>query len=324
MATRTASALAILSAIVTASVMCTAQNANADLVTYCVGSGGAVTVPNDLFVPAGESCSLRGTTVTGDVRVAAGGNLVVSGGTINGAVGVAANGYLDATDTRIDGDVTLAAGGFGLFLTNTDAGGVVLQPRGSATIEGFLFAEHGSKVDRGVTAGVGEVSVTDSEVLGNVSTNAAYFTDLHNTFVDGTVSVLNNATGSVVCGSAVQGKATFAGNVGGVQLGPNGGLDTCASGGYFARDVSISNTTGGRTTLDDNMINGSLVLTANNPVAAVANNNKIRNGIVGDHSAQAAAKAASAESPRGTARERAQQRLAQVGASVAVKGKARL
>lgn len=324
MATRTASALAIVSAVITASVMCTAQNANADLVTYCVGSGGPVTVPNDLFVPSGESCSLRGTTVTGDVRVAAGGNLVINGGTVNGAVGVAANGYLDATDARIDGDVTLAAGGFGLFLKNTDAGGVVLQPKGSAAVEGFLFAEQGSKVDGNVTSGVGEVAVTDSEVVGNVSTNGAYFTDLHGAFVDGTLSVLNNGTGSVVCGSAVQGKTTFAGNVGGVQLGPNGGLDSCASGGYFARDVSVSNTTGGRTTLDDNVVNGALTLTANNPVAEVADNNRVRNGIVGDHSAPAAAKAASGEHTRGTARERAQDRLAQVGASVAVKGEARL
>ncbi|HEX6339830.1 hypothetical protein [Umezawaea sp.] len=324
MATRTAPTLAILSAILTASVVCTAQSASADLVTYCVGSGGAVTVPNDLFVPEGQSCSLRGTTITGDVRVAAGGNLVVNGGTVNGAVAVAANGYLDATDSRIDGAVTLAAGGFGVFLKNTDTGGVVVQPKGSATVEGFLFAEQGSKVDGAVTAGVGEVSVTDSEVTGGVSTNGAYFTDLHGTFVDGTLSVLNNATGSVVCGSAVQGRATFAGNVGGVQLGPNGGLDSCASGGYFARDVAISNTTGGRTTLDDNVVNGSLTLTANNPVAEVADNNRVRNGIVGDRTGPSAGKADATERTRGTARQRAEDRLAQVGTSVAAKGTARL
>ena len=324
MAARTASTFAISIALVTASVVGTAPSASADLVTYCVGSGGAVTVPNDLFVPAGESCSLRGTTVTGDVRVAAGANLVISGGRVNGAVAVAADGYLDATDTRVDGAVTLAAGGFGVFLKNSDTGGVVLQPKGSAAIEGFLFAERGSKVDGTVTAGVGEVVLTDSEVTGNVGTNGAYFTDVHGTFVDGTLSVLNNATGSVVCGSAVQGKSTFAGNVGGVQLGPNGGLDTCASGGYFARDVSVSNTTGGRTTLDDNVINGALTLTANTPVGEVAANNRIRGGVVGERSEPTAAKAATAEGTRGTAKERAANRLARVDAAVAVKGKARL
>lgn len=322
MGRRTASALATVSAIVTASVMCTAQNAHADLVMYCVGSGGAVTVPSDLYVPPGESCSLRGTTVTGNVRVAAGANLVINGGTVNGAVQVAADGYFDSTDTRVDGRITLAAGGFGLFLSNTDAGGVVVEPKGSATIEGFLFAERGSKVDGDVTAGVGEVSVTGSEITGDVSTNAAYFTDLHDTFVDGTLSVLNNATGSVVCGSAVGGRATFAGNLGGVQLGPNGGLDSCASGGYFARDVAISNTTAGRTTLDDNIVNGALSLTANNPVAEVAANNSIRGGIVGDHTAPTVSTAA--DGLRGTAGERARERRARAGASTAAKGAARL
>ncbi|TQM79303.1 hypothetical protein FHX81_1606 [Saccharothrix saharensis] len=322
MARRTAPALATLSAIVTASVLCTAQNAHADLVMYCVGSGGAVTVPSDLYVPPGESCALTGTTVTGNVRVAAGANLVITGGTVNGAVRVAADGYFDSTDTGVDGGITLASGGFGLYLSNTDVGGVVVEPKGTATIEGFLFVERGSTVDGDLTAGVGEVSVTGSEVTGDVSTTAAYFTDLHDSFVDGALSVLNNPTGSVVCGTAVGGRATFAGNLGGVQLGPNGGLDSCASGGYFARDVGISNTTGGRTTLDDNIVNGVLRLTANNPVAEVAANNSIRGGVVGDHSAPSFA--AAADGVRGTAGERARERRARAGASAAVEGAARL
>jgi hypothetical protein len=323
MARRTASALATLSAIVTASVMFTAQNANADLVMYCVGSGGPVTVPSDLFVPAGESCSLDGTTITGNVRVAAGANLIVKGGTIAGTVQVAKDGYLDTTDTKINGQVTLAAGGFGMFLRNTDSGRVVVQPKGATTIEGFLFVEQGSKIDGNVNSSVGEVRIDDTEVTGNISTSGAYFTDLHGSFVDGTVSVLNNATGSVVCGNAVQGKSTFAGNLGGVQLGPNGGLDSCASGGYFARDVVISNTTG-RSSLDDNIINGKLELTANAPASEVAANNRIRGGIVGDHSDPAAARSAAAEGARGTGLQRSQARLAAATGEAVESGKARL
>ncbi|WP_199442114.1 hypothetical protein [Umezawaea beigongshangensis] len=322
MARRTASALAILGAVVTASVLC-APGAHADLVMHCVGNGGAVTVPSDLLVPAGESCSLQGTTVTGNVRVADGGNLVVRNGRVGGEIRVASDGYLDATDTRVDGGVTLAAGGFGVFLKNTDTGGVVVEPRGSAAVEGFLFAEQGTRIDGNVTAGVGEISVSDSEVTGNVSTSGAHFTDLHDTFVDGTLSVLNNTNGSVVCGSAVQGRTTFAGNLGGVQLGPNGGLDSCASGGYFARDVSISNTTG-RTTLDDTIVNGKLELTANAPVAEIAASSRVRGGIVGDHSVADAAGAAAAESVRGTAVQRAEERLARADASAAMRGRARL
>ncbi|MEV1118183.1 hypothetical protein AB0I91_24230 [Actinosynnema sp. NPDC049800] len=322
MTRRTAPALATLSAIVAASVLGAAQDARADLVMYCVGSGGAVTVPSDLYVPPGESCSLTGTTVTGNVRVAAGSNLVITGGTVNGSVKVAADGYLDSTDTKVDGGITLAAGGFGLYLNNTDVGGVVVEPKGTATIEGFLFVERGSRIDGDLTSGVGEVSVTGSEVTGDVGTTAAYFTDLHDSFVDGALSVLNNPTGSVVCGTAVGGRATFAGNLGGVQLGPNGGLDSCASGGYFARDVGISNTTGGRTTLDDNIVNGVLRLTANNPVAEVAANNSIRGGIVGDHSAPTLS--AAADGVRGTAEERARERRAQAAATTTAKGAARL
>jgi hypothetical protein len=309
MARRTTSALAVLSAMVTASVMFTAQNANADLVMYCVGSGGAVTVPSDLFVPAGESCSLDGTTITGNVRVAAGANLIAKNVTINGAVNVASNGYLDTTDTRVDGQVVLAAGGFGVFMRNTDSGRVVVQPKGAATIEGFLYVEQGSKVNGNVNSSVGEVRVDDTEVTGSISTSGTYFTDLHGSFVDGTVSVLNSVSGSVVCGNAVQGKATFAGNQGGVQLGPNGGLDSCASGGYFARDVVVSNTTG-RSSLDDNIINGKLELTANSPATEVAANNKVRLGITGEHTDPAAARMMSAEGARGNGQQRAQERLA--------------
>ncbi|MGM1060392.1 hypothetical protein [Saccharothrix sp. Mg75] len=323
MARRTASALATLSVVAAAAVL--APTAHAGLVTHCVGSGGAVTVPNDLLVPAGGSCSLAGTTVTGNVQVAAGANLVVTGGTVNGEVRVAADGYLDATDTRVDGQVVLAPGGFGVFLKNTGTGRVVVEPRGSAAADGFLFVEGGSSIDGDLTAGSGEVSVTGSEITGDVGTSGAYFTDLHDTFVDGALSVLNNATGSVVCGGAVQGRATFAGSLGGIQLGPNGALDTCASGGYFARDVVVSSTTG-RTTLHDNVINGELRLTANNPVAEVAADNRVRGGITGDHTAPAPAAGAALadDTARGTGGRRAQDRAAEARAEVAARGPAGL
>ncbi|GIJ46810.1 hypothetical protein Val02_36960 [Virgisporangium aliadipatigenens] len=293
---KTVVSLAVLAA--TASVLIAPTAAHAALVTYCVGEGGAVTVPNDLVVPAGESCALAGTTITGNVRVAAGASLVVQNGTIRGEVEIANDGYLDATNTTISGGTVLAAGGFGVFIKDSSSGGVTLRPKGSATVEGFLFVEN-STVDGVVNAQVGEVRLDRlTRVTGNVSTNGAYYTDVHDSFVDGTLSVLNNSTGSVVCGSAVQGRSTFAGNRGGVQLGPNGSLDGCASGGYFNRDVSITNTTGG-VTLDDNIINGQLQVSGNNPAARVATNNRIRGGVVGDTAAAGAA----ARSAGGTSRD---------------------
>jgi hypothetical protein len=317
---RTVSALAA-GAIATASVVLGAPSASADLVTQCIGTGGAVTLPTDLVVPAGKSCSLEGTTITGNVRVAAGANLVVNGGKISGELRVAADGYLDATNTTVNGQVVLAAGGFGIYLRDTTTGRVVVQPKGEATVEGFLFAE-GATVEGNVVSNVGEVRLDGSEITGSVSTTGAYYTDLHDSFVDGTLSVLNNATGSVVCGSAVQGKATFAGNLGGVQLGPNGALDSCDSGGYWARDVSVTNTTG-RVTLDDNIINGQLLVNTNNPAAEVATNNKIRGGVVGEQAGAApAARAAAAADRVSDSDQLAQDRRAAATQSAAKAGKA--
>jgi hypothetical protein len=324
MTRHTVAVLAALTAVATASVVgAAAPAARADLITICVGTGGPVTVPNDLQVPAGKSCSLEGTTVTGNVQVAAGANLVVAGGTISGEVRVAADGYLDAANTSIGGPIVLAAGGFGVFLNNSSAGSVTLRPKGSATIEGFLFVEN-TTISGSVNANVGEVRLDrTTQVTGNVATSGAYYTDVHDSFVDGTLSVLNNATGSVVCGSAVRGKATFAGNLGGVQLGPNGGLDGCASGGYWGRDVSITNTTGG-VTLDDNIVNGQLQVSGNNPAAQVAANNRIRGGVVGEHAAAATARAGATADRPVTGDDRAAARKATAESAADAAGQALL
>ncbi|MEU7926770.1 hypothetical protein [Micromonospora sp. NPDC049107] len=288
---RTVAKLATVSAVIAASVLAVAPTAHADLVTHCIGTGGAVTVPNDLLVPAGESCALTGTTITGNVTVAAGANLVVTGGRVSGEVRIAADGYLDATETTVDGQVVLAAGGYGVFLSDARTGALTVRPKGSATIDSFLFAE-ASTIGGNVTVGAGEVRLDQgTQVTRNVSSTGTYYTDVHDSFVDGTLSVLNSATGSVVCGSAVRGRATFAGNLGGVQLGPNGTLDSCASGGYWGADVSVTNTTGG-VTVDDNIINGQLTVTGNDPAAQVAANNRIRGGVTGDQAAPTANRAA--------------------------------
>ncbi|MEU4476379.1 hypothetical protein [Micromonospora sp. NPDC023888] len=293
---RTVAKLATVSAVIAASVLAVAPTAHADLVTHCIGTGGAVTVPNDLLVPAGESCALTGTTITGNVTVAAGANLVVAGGRVSGEVRVAADGYLDATETTIDGQVVLAAGGYGIFLSDASSGNVTVRPKGTATVDSFLFVE-GSTIVGTVNAGAGEVRLDrGTQVQRNLSSTGTYYTDVHDSFVDGTLSVLNSATGSVVCGSAVRGRATFAGNLGGVQLGPNGTLDSCASGGYWGTDVSVTNTTGG-VSVDDNIINGQLTVTGNDPVAQVAANNRIRGGVTGDQAAASSNRAARAAAP---------------------------
>jgi hypothetical protein len=232
---------------------------------------------------------------------------VITGGRISGDIQVAADGYLDAGDTAVGGGIDLASGGYGVFLRDSGTASITVRAKGAATIDSFLFTENAA-VDGTVTANAGEVRLDrTTEVTGNVSTAGTYYTDLHDSFVDGTLSVLNSATGSVVCGSAVRGRATFAGNLGGVQLGPNGALDGCASGGYWGRDVNISNTTGG-VTVDDTIIDGRLTTTANTPVARVAANNRVRGGLAGEQGAAAAKALARRGAPEREAR--AEQRAA--------------
>ncbi|WP_229074938.1 hypothetical protein [Actinoplanes sp. DH11] len=278
---------AVLATLSFAGLFVAAPAANAALVTHCVGTGGAVTVPNDLYVPAGESCALTGTIVTGNVSVAAGGNLVVSGGRFAGDVRIAGNGYFDASSTEVAGPVVLAAGGYGVFLKDATSGAVTVRAKGSTTVDSFLYAED-STITGTVNAQAGEVQVDRTSVEGNLTSTGTYYTDVHDSFVDGTLSVLNSATGSVVCGSSVRGKATFAGNLGGVQLGPNGALDSCASGGFWGRDVSVTSTTGG-VTIDDNIIDGALTATGNTPVAKIADTNRVRRGVVTDPAPAASA-----------------------------------
>ncbi len=310
------------SALAVGSVVSVAPAANADLVTYCVGTGGAVTVPGDLFVPPGESCQLDGTTVTGNVRVAAGASLVVKGGTFQRDVQIAADGYYDGTSTAVTGQITLASGGFGIFMQDGGAASVTVQPKGTSSTEGFLFLNH-VMVNGNVVTSVGDVLVDEgTKINGNLSSDGAFYTDLRDSFVDGTLSVSNNAAGSVVCGAAVQGTSTFTGNQTGVQLGPNGSLSGCATGGYFGRDVTIANTTG-QVRLDDNIINGKLILTANNPMATVAPNNRIRGGITGDHQTASANTLSKAAAPsRSTDKQQAKDRKDKAVKAAAAAGQA--
>jgi hypothetical protein len=225
------------------------------------------------------------------VSVAAGGNLVVAGGKFSGDVRIAGNGYFDASDTEVTGPVVLAAGGYGVYLRDAATGAVTVRAKGATTVDSFLFTESAT-VTGSVNVQAGEVRLDkNTSVTGNVTSTGTYYTDVHDSFVDGTLSVLNSGTGSVVCGSSIRGKATFAGNLGAVQLGPNGPLDSCASGGFWGKDVSVTSTTGG-VTIDDNIIDGTLTATGNTPAAQIADNNRIRRGVVTDPPAAAARSAA--------------------------------
>jgi hypothetical protein len=87
--------------------------------------------------------------------------------------------------------------------------------------------------------------------------------------------------------------------------------------------VNINNTTG-KTTVDDTIINGKLELSANNPVAQLAANNRIRGGVVGDSTSPAAARALAAPDRASAGEQKAADRLTAATSAAAAKGKARL
>jgi hypothetical protein len=71
--------IATASVVTPGSLVAFSGSAQAALYTTRVGDGGAVTVSNDLVVPAGKSCALTGTKVKGTVTVEAGADLVAAG-----------------------------------------------------------------------------------------------------------------------------------------------------------------------------------------------------------------------------------------------------
>lgn len=248
----------------------TALPASADLVTRCVGTGGAVTVPGDLVVPAGESCTLTGTTVEGKVRVNAGADLVVVDAMFNGAVVVAPDAYFDATTSAVSGTVT--SRGFGIYLDRSTVGEHI-RGRAAADASSFTYL-YNSSIAGQVDARSGELLVDSSQVMGSVRGLGTVFVDIKNSTLADTLVVTNNAEGATVCASEVDLKAQFTGNAG-VQIGEGDLLSSCTDGvNYFGGNVRISDNSVG-VTMSNNIVRGDLSGTGNDP-APVGENNRVR------------------------------------------------
>src|SRR5690242_15802640 len=110
---------------VTASAFVAAEPAAAGLVTSCTGTASDVTVPNDLFVPAGESCELTNITINGNTTVRAGANLVLHGSTLNGNLTVQADGFASMNGTTVTGATRLNTA-FGAFAESSRLNNVVV------------------------------------------------------------------------------------------------------------------------------------------------------------------------------------------------------
>ncbi len=255
--------------------------ASADLVTRCIGTAGAVTVPGDLVVPAGQACTLTGTTVEGKVRVQAGADLVVMDVTLNDTVVVAPDAYFDATTSAVSGTVT--SRGFGLYLDRSTLGGDV---RGRADASSFSYL-YNSTIAGQVDARAGDLLIDSTQVEGQVRGLGTTFVDVINSTLFGAFTVKNNAEGTSVCASEVDGDTRLTGNIG-VQLGEGTLLGSCTDGvNYFGGSVHLSDTTGG-VTVNGNIVRGDLMGSGNDP-APTGEGNRVRGTVGGQFADMGAA-----------------------------------
>lgn len=254
--------------------------ATADLTTRCVGEAGAVTVPGDLIVPRDTSCTLDGTTVLGDVRVAQGADLVAENAVIEGQLSGAVNAYIEMVGGTVGGQVVLS-GAYGAYLESTEAADRVLtRPGGGSEVGGFIYTS-GAGIAGDVISRSGELFIEGSDVAGSIDSRGSAYTDVHETFIDGSLVVRGNQLGSVVCGSVVAGEALFADNTDTVQIGADGPVTDCATGSYWGSNITVAGNTGG-VVVDNNIVNGAVTLRGNTPITQLGQGNMIRGEVTGE------------------------------------------
>ncbi|MGW1813758.1 hypothetical protein ACWCQM_09335 [Streptomyces sp. NPDC002125] len=277
--------IATASLVASGSLVAFSGSAQAALYTTCVGDGGAVTVSNDLVVPAGKSCTLTGTKVKGTVTVEAGADLVAAGATVNGAVTVEENGYLDLTDSIVKGTLTTESA-FGTHLEKSTLKAV------DAT-EGFVYAVD-STLGGNVRSEAGELYVSGSTLSGSLTGDRNQYSDVYDSTVKGALTVNGNTLGGVFCAGEVYGAAKYTGNADNLQIGGEGLLGSCAGASYFGGDLVVTDNTA-NAVLDNAIVRGGLTATGNNPVLVVGELARIRGAVTGETATAGVSAARSAE-----------------------------
>ena len=316
----TFSLVAVATAVVGA--VAVASPASAGLVTSCIGSADNVIVPNDLFVPAGESCELTNVTINGNTTVKAGADLVLNGSHLNGTLTVQSNGFANVVGTQVTG-VTKLTSAFGVYTETSTLNTVVVNDSG-------FFYSLGSSITN-ITSTNGETYLESVRLAKNLNTTGDVLTDMNNSVVQGTVTVATASQGSVVCLSEIDGNASFSGSgaaSGGlIQIGASAPLSGCGF-DVFAANVAVTDNVAA-SYVSDNVIRGTLACTGNAP-ATVGSSARIRGQISGQcagPTALAANKATAdtaADSRRADILAKVKSR-ASVGVSAAVKaGHARM
>jgi hypothetical protein len=246
-----------------AATLFVAGPASADLVTSCTGAASDVTVPNDLFVPAGRSCELTNVVINGNTTVRAGANLVLDGATLNGNLAVQSDGFASLVGTTVTGTTRLNTA-FGGYAESSTLANV------TATGAGFLYAFDSSLTN--VTSTNGETFLESARLSRNLSSTGDLFTDVFDSVVQGAVTVAGAELGSVLCLSEIDGDTSFSGSGGGtgavLQIGGSAPFEGCGV-NVFGGNVSLTGNAA-PSYLSDHVIRGDLVCTDNNPAPVVS------------------------------------------------------
>jgi hypothetical protein len=269
---RTGIAAVVLAAIA-ASTVAVAGPAGAALITSCTGTAADVTVPGDLFVPAGESCELTNVTINGNTTVRADANLILTDSALTGALRLQGNAFADLDGTTVAGATGLA-GAFGLFSQgSTLTGNLTVADSGFAYTVDTTFAG-------GIRSTNGETYLQSGRIARNITTTGDLLTDLYDTVVQGTVTVDTATLGSVVCTSEIDGDTSFSGAAAGgiLQIGAPAPVAGCSL-NVFAGSLTL---TGNRVpaTISGNVVRGALACTDNDP-APTGSGNRVRGGATG-------------------------------------------
>jgi hypothetical protein len=269
---RTGLGAAVL-AVLAATAVGVAGPAQAGLVTSCTGTASDLTVPGDLFVPAGQSCELTNVTVTGNTTVRADADLILTSSSLAGTLTVAGNAFADLEGSTVAG-VSRLNGAFGLF-----SHGSTLTGNLTVTDSGFAYSVE-SSFGGNINSTNGETYLQSGRLARNLSTTGDLLTDLHDTVVEGRVTVSGTALGSVVCTSEVDGDTSFSGAAaaGVLQLGAPGPADVCGF-DVFAGGLTV---TGNHApaTISDNVVRGAVACT-DNDTTPTGSDNRLRGGATG-------------------------------------------
>ena len=264
---RKIAALGATGAFVAAGTIASAVPAQAGLTTTCVGSAGAVTVPGDLVVPAGESCELSGTIIEGTTIVRGGADLVLlDGAELRGEVTVRNDGFIATEQSAVNAQVNLRAAFGGYFVESTTEG--VIDSRNGSYVYS-LDSTHNAEL----TSRQSELYVESATVNADVTSRNDTYADLYDSTVTGDVLVARVNEGSLICKSEVDGNAILRHGDGDIQIGAESPLPDCGF-NVFGSDLRLVNNTG-EIQLSNNVIRNNLIC-RDNANAPVGEDNRVR------------------------------------------------